>query len=208
MTSTAAKKHAEKYAHPLDGPCDGKCSTYATIAAAYDAGAASVTPAEPITYSSPYLATAWLCVNTVDIPFGKLDPDARQSLAAAFDAIIAPAPAPVLLTADDPRWRDGAKARGVFEDGTAVEGIVEGNTLAAGSQSTCGIYRNRGHFAAIYLLAEAPDPDADTITMLAAAACEAWGELWPDDKADSDWYPAVLATIRAKGYDVVKRADA
>ena len=90
------------------------------------------------------------------------------TIARAFDAsaaLLAPAsppvPAPVLLTADDPRWRDGAKVRGEFEDGSAVEGIVEGGSLAAGSQSTCGIYRNRGHFAAVYLIAESPDPDAD-----------------------------------------------
>jgi len=49
--------------------------------------------------------------------------------AKAYDAGRTDVPAPILLTAGDPRWRDGAKVRGEFADGSAVEGILRDGVL-------------------------------------------------------------------------------
>jgi hypothetical protein len=76
-----------------------------------------------------------------------------------------PVPAPVLLTAEDPRWRDGAKVRAEFADGTAVEGVLRLRT-----EAWVVLYRNNcssvwaDEFDRVYLLAEAPDPDADRLS--------------------------------------------
>ena len=97
---------------------------------------------------------------------GYLERDAK-SLArdrGALRLLVPAAPKPVRLTADDPRYRDGAKVRGVYEDGTAVEGFVRDHVLVAGDCTTNAIYRNRVYFTAVYLLAEAPDPDAERLS--------------------------------------------
>jgi len=109
---------------------------------------------------------------------------------------------PVRLTdPDDPRIKDGARVRYQID---ATIGKHDGDTAARWVKSWIGTTD-----AEVYLLAEAPDPDADAITVLTEASCEAWSSLRPDDQVESDpdWYRAVLATVRAKGYDVVRRAE-
>ena len=105
-----------------------------------------------------------------------------------------PVPAPVLLTADDPRWRDGAKVRGEFADGSAAEGFVSGNFVNV-SHDINGCAWPRRVFTAVYLIAAAPDPDADTLEVLNRAY---------NDQCNIG---EMLDEIRAAGYDVVKRAD-
>lgn len=134
----------------------------------------------------------------------------RAFVRAAFDAGAASAPAasrplvawerellgePVLLTADDPRWRDGAKVRGEFADGTAIEGILIRREIRYGDPDYYYLYT--GNLAAVYLLAEAPDPDAELIADLEYA-----DQMMVD--REEKWAPQVLKAVRAAGYDVVK----
>ena len=76
-------------------------------------------------------------------------------------------PTPILLTdPDDPRIRDGARERWVFSDGSAVEGAIVMKDFGACIRYADG-YRSFSIGsctpAARFLLAEAPDPDADVI---------------------------------------------
>jgi len=102
-----------------------------------------------------------------------------------------PVPAPVLLTADDPRWRDGAKVRGEFEDGSAVEGrlsIRPSVTEIVYYQGGRGVRR----CSAVYLLAEV-NPDADVLDAM---------EQTEGERSDE-----ALAHLRSRGFDVVKAAN-
>lgn len=94
------------------------------------------------------------------------------------------APEPVRLTADDPRWKDGAKVRGEFADGSAVEGAVDGKrVLYAQIQPSLGtFYWERAMFDVIYLITEAPaDPVDPRVELLAAALHDRGGceDEWP-----------------------------
>jgi len=112
-----------------------------------------------------------------------------------------PVPEPVLLTADDPRWRDGAKVRGEFADGKggAVEGILSlwSNSnkwfVDYGDEDAC--YR-ADVFPGLILLAEAPDPDADK----RQAIIETFNGLslanWPMRDAEAG---NILAGLRERG---------
>ncbi len=124
---------------------------------------------------------------------------------AAYRYAEEPIPAPVLLTADDPRWKDGAKVRGEFADGTAVEGWL----TRRGSKRWAITYGDAFQYAecypVIYLLAEAPaDPDAERTELLAAALHERGGceEEWPNCAATT------LEHYRAAGRILLARLDA
>jgi len=94
---------------------------------------------------------------------------------------------PVLLTADDPRIRDGATVRTDFEIGSDSD-----------SWNTDEVRLWVGGGQPVYLLAEAPDPDADVLFALRTTMP---GEYKPTPEY-------VLTVLRAAGYDVVKRTDA
>lgn len=93
------------------------------------------------------------------------------------------APEPVRLTADDPRWKDGAKVRGEFADGSAVEGAVDGKrVLYAQIQPSLGtFYWERAMFDVIYLITEAPAAEDPRVEVLAAALHDRGGceDEWP-----------------------------
>ena len=112
--------------------------------------------------------------------------------AKAYDAGRTDVPAPILLTAGDPRWRDGAKVRGEFADGSAVEGILIRREIRWGDPDYYYLYT--GNLAAIYLLAEAPDPDADVVANLVCELVEI------DDSRE--W-----TTVEARRILAVARAD-
>ena len=103
-----------------------------------------------------------------------------------------PVPAPVLLTADDPRWRDGAKVRGEFADGSAVEGILLRREIRWGDPDYYYLYT--GNLAAVSLLAEAPDPDAELRHRIVTALNEATTDGYTDAEA-----AVIIATLRAEG---------
>jgi len=175
----------------------------AFVRAAFDAGAASVTVrAEPITTAAELDA----------LPVGSIvfdDPDPWQKYAsgdwgsqghgywtsdvlARNGPLTLLAPAPVLLTADDPRIRDGAKAetRRAFtigEPGWSESWVTE-------------VIRADG--ARVYLLAEAPDPDAD-----ARRALEIAIGLNVSTGRVPELAVEVLATLRDNDYDVTKRVE-
>jgi len=72
---------------------------------------------------------------------------------------------PVRLTGPDPRWRDGAKVRGEWPDGSACEGWLSSLPILPGKWfiKHGGVGRSVDvDQVTVYLLAEAPDPDADT----------------------------------------------
>ena len=121
---------------------------------------------------------------------------------AAYDApplkawereLLGAAPAPVLLTADDPRIRPGARVRWVRElhvvrlpqDAGAID-----ETSVPAVQNGC-----RSPFAgeAWYLIAEAPDPDADVVANLVCELVEI------DDSREWTTVEArrILAVVRA-----------
>jgi hypothetical protein len=103
----------------------------------------------------------------------------------------APVPAttePVRLTADDPRWRDGAKVRGEFADGSAIEGTLHAYKRAEIHYREDNGFMYADAFARVYLLAEAPDDDEPILDAL---------------RVDG-FVDAQLASLRAAGYDVVK----
>lgn len=101
-----------------------------------------------------------------------------------------------LVAADDPRVKPGAHVRVEFDSlGTTMtrEALVEGwdpygsagSYLLAGG----GLIENATR---IYLLAEAPDPDAEVLGAIGAA-----------DEASST-YAGKLDALRERGFDVVK----
>lgn len=189
----------------------------------YDAALASVTVrAEPITTAAELAALLPRRVvrdrmghdwekgpgysRPTDGVFRKRDGDRWGTTCAFPEALVkdgpltllAPASPPVLLTADDPRWRDGAKVRGEFEDGTAVECIIR-NGVAWLGESLFGF--GFGDYARVILLAEAPDPDADLVSTLRRILDKGY-------VVDLAPAPQLLSAIRAAGYVVTKRADA
>lgn len=94
------------------------------------------------------------------------------------------APEPVRLTdPDDPRWKDGAKVRGEFSDGSAIEGAVDGKrVLYAQIQPSLGtFYWERAMFDVIYLITEAPAAEDPRVEVLAAALHDRGGceDEWP-----------------------------
>lgn len=119
--------------------------------------------------------------------------------AAAFDAgaaSVTPVPAPVLLTADDPRIVAGALVEVTYpsENGESVtyrHRVEAGSTARAWS---VGAVKSTIPLVAVLLIEEAPDPDVDVLDAMEAT----YGK-------NSD---EALADLRAAGYDVVKRADA
>ena len=126
------------------------------------------------------------------------------AISHAFDAgaasVAPPTPQkPAWITTDDPRWRDGAKVRGEFRDGSAVEGTLEMSAAEGGDPPggwwivyllDCSTWVTE--FTTVYLLAEAPDDDEPILDAL---------------RVDG-FVDAQLASLRAAGYDVVKRASA
>lgn len=128
-------------------------------------------------------------------------PDSPSSYSAAFgfdagytEALAAqPTPAPrIELDVDDPRRRPGAKVRAELPDGTAVEGILTGPAgqpwEGVGGQTFSLNLHHVG--ATLYLLTEAPDPDADILAAMRATE--------GDTAADA------LASLRSRGFDIVK----
>jgi len=115
--------------------------------------------------------------------------------AAGFDAGAASvtAPEPVRLTdPDDPRNVAGARVRIVME--CTVSGETYADTSPAWVAGHIrGVYRPT---VGVYLLAEAPDPDADALEAL---------NLAYNDQCNIG---EMLDALRAAGYDVTKRADA
>jgi len=206
----------------IAGPCSVgpvRAWTASDVAAAFDAGAASVTVrAEPITtYRQPervlttseFLRTAEDALvrdkhgNIRSIRSARVTDDGPYVLVYDPTAPASPpVPEPVLLTSEDPRWRDGAKVRGVFADGTAVEGWVDDSGQGRLCVPRAYIPDVASHtwwrtrFAAVSLLAEAPDPDADVVVRLVEVGLE-----------DGDRARDLLTDLRAAGYDVVKRAE-
>lgn len=112
--------------------------------------------------------------------------------------LLAPVPAatpePVRLTPEDPRWRDGAKVRGEFEDGSAIEGIITRGYRIDGGAKVFQYSVPRSYFTAIYLLAEAPDPDAEKRQAIA----EVVGSLCGVDITDGDC-GEILTGLRERG---------
>jgi len=173
---------------------------YHEAAQAYDAALASVTvPAEPITTAAELDALPDRSVvqdadsDTYEkrgdswhrAEFGsrwtsrRLCEYSRLTLLAPASP---PIPAPMLLTdPDDPRIRVGAVLARQFRIGDL--GVVGARVDI----------RNGRH---LYLLAEAPDPDAEIVAALEAA------KLQHLDSARD-----YLDALRGAGYDVTKRAD-
>ena len=113
-----------------------------------------------------------------------------------------PVPAPVLLTADDPRWRDGAKVRGEFPDGSAVEGTAEALDTLYVSGNGSHLRFSRFRFAEVHLLADAPDPDTDLVDVLQSALDPDFGYwTWRGVRE-------LLKAIRSSGYEITKAAEA
>ena len=94
-------------------------------------------------------------------------------------AMLGAAPAPVLLTADDPRIKDGARIQ-TSDEYTVGDSRMQVRHVVARIDD--GI--------AVYLLAETPDDDEPILDALRV------GGFVADQ----------LASLRAAGYDVVKRA--
>jgi hypothetical protein len=119
-------------------------------------------------------------------------------LRAARDLVASQATTePVRLTADDPRWRDGAKVRGEWEDGSAVEGILaksrtSGEWLVLYLEA-CTTWTSR--FTAVFLLAEAPDPDAELVEAFR-------GEF--DGLTTEQDFREVVHLLRISGYEITK----
>jgi len=207
---------AQTYVVSLTGD-DCTRSKRDTARHAFDAGAASVAvPAETITTAAELAAILKMhdsdrmecmnghggrCCPAPECAHGYVSQYLHQA-----DAIIEalglpaspPVTAPVLLTADDPRWRDGAKVRGEFADGSAVEGILIRREIRWGDPDYYYLYT--GNLAAIYLIAEAPDPDADDIASLLRI-----GDRWSQIGLGGDITRSILADLRADGWN---RADA
>ena len=174
------------------------------IGAAFDAGhaAAYLEPATPtITEghspaAAAYAATRWVVdSNGYHEAAQSFDDGAAHrsaELLAFADAVWpAPFPAPVLLTADDPRWRDGAKVRGEFADGSAVEGILRDGVLWVALMLGGFSF---GEMSAVYLIAAAPDPDADK----RQAVIEVLHGLGYQD-VDGDEAGQILEALRERG---------
>ena len=98
--------------------------------------------------------------------------------------------------ADDPRIKPGARARVEFDSAngvTAHEGVVvEWDPYRNGDVRLTVANTYVQSATSIYLLAEAPDPDAEVLEAIGAA-----------DEA-SITYAGKLALLRAAGFDVVK----
>lgn len=119
------------------------------------------------------------------------------------------APEPVGLTADDPRWKDGAKVRGEFTEGKggAVEGVLDYWAASGqwfidyGDEDAC--YR-ADVFPVLYLIAEAPDPEVvDRRNVLRQALADARLDDWTDAELDD-----ILFGLDARNFPITKRADA
>ena len=189
--SDAAKKYAFDLARKarLDHMLGCICVTCEDECLAFDAGAAYDAPPlaawerellgadpEPVRccdlVGEPFdhaIDSGWLCEVHTHHTCGSTDPhEPGCGLVplvnlAELEGWPEPVPAPVLLTADDPRWRDGAKIRGEFADESAVEGRIRDGVLwVALMLGGFGF----GEMTAVYLLAEAPDPDADRLHVL------------------------------------------
>jgi len=126
--------------------------------------------------------------------YGHLsDGDAMTAFDAGAASVAPPTPQKLpWITTDDPRWRDGAKVRGEFRDGSAVEGTLEMSAAEGGWWIVylleCSTWVTE--FTTVYLLAEAPDDDEPILDALRVGG----------------FVDAQLASLRAAGYDVVKRA--
>lgn len=115
-----------------------------------------------------------------------------------------------LVTADDPRVKEaGARARLELthppgRECEAYEGTVTLDVL--GRPRVCGWLVKTSAICAVYLLAEAPNPDAEVRAALASVMSNG-DPVGGDDPVDSDDLRSaddLLAVLRAAGYDVVK----
>jgi len=193
---------AQTYVVSLTGD-DCTRSKWDTARHAFDAGAASVPPAEPITTAAQLDALpgrsvvlsepGWAFQKNADKDAWYLGfSDRRWTADEVADyrplTLLAPAsppvPAPVLLTdPEDPRIRPGARVRYVsdhcvgdgFSPFTVKQWVKDSPTE-------------------VYLIAEAPDPDAEVLDAM--------------EETEGRRSDEALAHLRALGYDVVKRADA
>ena len=203
----------------IAGPCSVgpvRAWTASDVAAAFDAGAASVTVrAEPITtYRQPerVLTTSEFLRTAEDalvrdkhgsirsIRSARVTDDGPYTLVYDPTAPASPpVPAPVLLTADDPRIKPGARVQYRI-DTTLVNGLADGATHDARLVSACiraqipqnpPLWTIQG-YPAVYLIAEAPDPDVDVRVALNLASRDNLDEM--------------LANLREHDWDVVKVA--
>lgn len=103
------------------------------------------------------------------------------------------------VAADDPRIKPGARVRVEFDTTngvTAHEGVVVGwDPYRNGDVRLIAANTYVQSATRVYLLAEAPDPDAEVLKALASVI----GNGDPDTHSDD-----FLAALRAAGFDVVK----
>ena len=137
MRQYAYSLAAQEFAAKITGHTACRPDQFCAVMEGYDAGAASVTvPAGPIATA----LSAWLAQLAPHSRWNGWEKgyDGTWSRCDSEPALLAPAsppiPAPVLLTADDPRWRDGAKVRGEWPDGSVCEGWLQTRTR------TCATY--------------------------------------------------------------------
>jgi hypothetical protein len=176
----------------------------AAIAAAFDTGAATV-PAEPITTAAER-SRACPCMCHEGGPETDHGPrltngdsgrcacrrDSRADLHdnEALAPASPPVPEPVLLTADDPRIRDGAKCQWV--DGPFV--IGGGMVTASAVRASVRAGGATSNYMTLLLIAEAPDPDADK----RQAVIEVLHGLGYQD-VDGDEAGQILEALRDRG---------
>jgi len=97
--------------------------------------------------------------------------------------------------------------RGEFRDGSAVEGTLEMSAAEGGWWIVylleCSTWVTE--FTTVYLLAEAPDPDVETLAVLGDIAEWSLPKPVAGESDGQYWSRSVLAALRTKGYDVTKR---
>ena len=217
MTDYTPSDAALAFAKPLCYHSNDDKYKHCALVAAFDAGAASVTYRQPervLTTAAELDALPKGAVGRCglvvyqrisNILWGKIDTTLRYeseailrhgSLTLVYDPSWQPAPfpAPVLLTADDPRWRDGAKVRGEFADGTAVEGTLHGYRRGEIRYRDDQSFTYADACVRVYLIAAAPDPDADK----RQAVIEVLHGLGYQD-VDGDEAGQILEALRERG---------
>ena len=160
-----------------------------------------MTTTEPSRHGIARSSGGWLACNCGEGRFSDaemtrhlLDVGCDEGRQEGYDAGIAVAKGE-LVTADDPRLK-GARARAEFDSANSVlayEGVVEEwDTYRNGDARLVVANVCLKSATRVYLLAEAPDPDAEVRKALEAA-----------DEA-SCTYAGMLDALRAAGYDIVK----
>jgi len=166
-----------------------------------------------------YSDAAWAYVNRVDMPYGSLSPVVRERAVAAFDAALASVamqqyepPEPERLTdPDDPRIKPGALVSYRTSTNAMGEVTIYHHRVDAitGSCWDADSIRKGVRHSDYRLLAPAPDPDAELLAVLKNALPNLKMPDWERELLDAKTAAeTTLDSLRAAGYDVVKRADA